>query len=391
MLMKHGMTRLAVSTERTNEIEEIASDWLIRRQSGQWSEADQGRLEQWLEASTSNRVAYLRLELAWEDSARLKALGAGIPGDLPPPPGRWNLTPFFDTEHTASGQQTPDPGPVAGDAICAPAHDHGTVRTASHRPRRRVWFSALAASVLLAAAIGGYIFLIPPGDRYSTPVGGLASVPMRDGSKVTLNTNSRIRVALSEGERRVHLTQGEAFFEVAKDPRRPFVVEAGRKRVVAVGTKFSVRREEESIEVVVTEGKVRVEDAAGPLRDIAAGASGSATPEGSDGPVFLTRGAIARADGPSVLVQRKSLPEAETRLSWRSGVLMFREQSLAGAVAEFNRYNVRQIVIADPAVAALRVEGNFRATNVDAFVRLLESGFPVRAAAAADQIVLSSR
>jgi transmembrane sensor len=372
METQQSMTRPAVSRELTNEIEEIASDWLVRRQSGQWTQADQGRLEQWLEASTLNRVAFLRLELAWEDAARLKALGAGIPGDLPPPPGRWNLTPFFDADRAACDADTPD-------------------RDMSHRTRRRAGISALAATIVLAVGIGGYLLLASPGDRYSTPIGGLASVPMQDGSKITLNTNSQIRVALSEVERRVDLQQGEAFFEVAKDPKRPFVVAAGQKRVVAVGTKFSVRRDGESIEVVVTEGKVRVEDATRPLAKSAVEASGSAAPEGPDGPVFLTPGVIARADGPSVLVQRKSLPEAETHLSWRAGVLMFRDQSLADAVAEFNRYNTRKLVIADSAVAALKGEGNFRATNVEAFVRLLESGFPVRASPEEDRIVLNSR
>jgi transmembrane sensor len=374
--------RLAVSTERANTIEEEASDWLIRRDSGQWTDTDQARFEQWLDASTLNRVAFLRLELAWEESARLKALGAGVAGDQPPPPGRWNVTPFFDSNrtaprgHTEGTNDAPDSGTVTGEA------------------RQRTRRLALAASVLLAviAGLGTYPFWSSDTDRYRTPIGGLSSVPMPDGSKVTLNTASEIRVAVNENERRIDLRRGEAFFEVAKDPNRPFVVEAGKKRVVAVGTKFSVRRDGESVEVVVTEGKVRVEDASRPLRSSAVEASGSpAPPLAADDPVFLTTGAIAYADEAGVLVHRKSLVEAETHLSWRSGVLMFRDQNLANAVAEFNRYNVRKIVIADPAVAALKVEGNFRATNVDAFVRLLESGFPVRATAEADQIVLSSR
>lgn len=362
--------------ERTNEIEETASDWLVRRESGQWTQTDQALFEQWLDASTANRVAFLRLELAWEESARLKALGAGIPGNQPPPPGQWNLTPIFDSHR------------VAPDLRDTPAPHTGAV------PRQRTRRFAIAASVLLAVAAGFGTYQLWTGDtdRYRTPIGGLSSVPMPDGSMITLNTASEIRVAVNENERRIDLRQGEAFFDVAKDPNRPFVVEAGKKRVVAVGTKFSVRRNGESIEVVVTEGKVRVEDASRPLRSSAMEASGSsAPPPGADHSVFLTPGAIAYADEAGVLVQRKSLAEAETHLSWRSGVLMFREQSLADAVAEFNRYNARKIVIADPAVAALKVEGNFRATNVDAFVRLLESGFPVRAAAEEDQIVLSSR
>jgi transmembrane sensor len=368
--------RLAVSTERTNTIEEEASAWLIRRESGQWTHTDQARLEQWLEASTLNRVAFLRLELAWEESARLKALGAGVPGDQPPPPGCWNVTPFFDSNRTAPRSPTEGTNDAPGEA------------------RQRTRRLALAASVLLAvvAGLGTYAFWSSDTDRYRTPIGGLSSVPMSDGSKVTLNTASEIRVAVNENERRIDLRQGEAFFEVAKDPNRPFVVEAGKKRVVAVGTKFSVRRDGESVEVVVTEGKVRVEDASRPLRSRAVEASGSpAPPPAADNPVFLTPGAIAYADEAGVLVHRKSLVEAETHLSWRSGVLMFREQNLADAVAEFNRYNVRKIVIADPVVGALKVEGNFRATNVDAFVRLLESGFPVRAVVEENQIVLSSK
>lgn len=371
-----------MSTERTNEIEEVASDWLVRRESGRWTQTDQARFEQWLDTSTLHRVAFLRLELAWEAAARLKALGAGIPGDLPPPPGRWNLTPFFDSHAAASdAHETLDPCSV-------PA-----ASPESLRPHQRGRRFAIAAAALLAIAggFGGYPFWSESGDRYSTPVGGLASVPMLDGSKVMLNTNSQVRVALTPAERRVDLKQGEAFFEVAKDAKRPFVVAAGSKRVVAVGTKFSVRRDGESIEVIVTEGKVRIEDASRPVHTSAVAASGSATQEGATGSVFLTPGAIAHADGTGVLVQRKSLSEAETHLSWRTGVLMFRNQNLADAVAEFNRYNVRKIVIADPGVAALKVEGNFRATNADAFVRLLESGFPVRVTVGQDQIVLGAR
>jgi transmembrane sensor len=349
-----------MGTERTNQIDAAASAWLIRRDSGSWSAADQARLEEWLNASTLNRVALLRLELAWEDAARLKALGAGVSGDGPPPPGHWNLTPFFDPH--ASG-----PLPDSGHSYVGQVH--GRLRYAA------------VAILLLVIGVGIYLKLAPSGELYATPIGGLASVPMADGSQVTLNTDSQIRIALTDTERRVELGHGEAFFEVFKDAARPFVVRAGNKRVIAVGTKFSVRREGNNIEVVVTEGKVRVEDRAE--------VHGSRADGSAD--VFLTPGSVARADDTGVLVQRKTLPEAEEQLSWRTGVLMFRNQSLGEAAAEFNRYNVRKIVIRDPRVAALRIEGNFRATNVEAFLRLLESGFPVRAETQADQIVLAAK
>ena len=364
--MNEKTTRPNVSTERANEIEEAASEWLIRRDSQNWTEADQLRFDEWFNASTLNRVAYLRLELAWEDAARLKALGAGIRDDQPPPRGQWNLTPFFEQRQPASS---------------------ATRKTFRHR---RTFF-AIAATILLAVGIGAYVALAPSGTRYTTPVGEIASVPMRDGSKVTLNTDSQIRVTLTDSERRVDLKYGEAFFEVSKDPKRPFVVNAGGKRVVAVGTQFSVRRDDNDIQVVVTEGKVRVEDTSSRLRVRGEGPGGEASRQDGSADVFLTPGSVAHAGDAGVLVQRKTLSEAEQQLSWRVGVLMFRDQSLSDAIAEFNRYNVQKIVIGDPAVAALKIEGNFRATNVDAFVRLLESGFPVRATVEQDRILLTSK
>jgi transmembrane sensor len=361
-----------MSAERTQEIEEAASEWLVRRDSHLWAAADEARLEGWLAASTLHRVAYLRLELAWDEAARLKALGAGVVGDRPPPRGEWNLTPFFeardqevstnDEEGTLVGETLEGSGDAAAYVLAAGA--------AASRRTPRITTFALAASLLLAVGGCVYLWLARAGERYTTPIGQVATVPMADGSKVILNTDTEIRVKLSATERHVDLKRGEAFFEVAKDPKRPFVIDAGDgRRVIAVGTQFSVRRDAEAIEVVVTEGSVRVED---------------------QGETVLTPGSIAHAGDAGVLVQRRTVPEAQEQLSWRSGILMFRDQTLGEAVVEFNRYNERKIVIADPKVANLRIEGNFRATNVDAFVRLLESGFPVRASANENEIVLAS-
>jgi transmembrane sensor len=376
-----------MSMERTHQIDAVASDWLIRRESGAWSAADQACLDQWLNASTLNRVAFLRLELAWEDAARLKALGAGIAGDRPPPPGHWNLTPFFDAH--SSGLSGDDPKAALTEFDSARPSIEGSSNLATpgtHRAkrlslRRRRLALAAAAALLFVVGSGVYWGLAPTGERYTTPIGGLASVPMADGSKITLNTDSRIRIALTDTERRVELGRGEAFFEVSKDPRRPFVVRAGDRRITAVGTKFSVRAEGDYVEIVVTEGKVRVED----------GAAGQRSRADGSADVFLTPGSIARAGEAGVLVRHRTLTEAEEQLSWRMGWLMFRDQALADAIAEFNRYNVRKIVIQDSAIASLKIEGNFRATNVDAFVRLLESGFPVHAEVRADRILLTTK
>jgi transmembrane sensor len=326
-----------------SQIQHIAGNWVARRDSGNWSEADEACFQQWLNASTLHRVEFLRLETAWNQTRRVKALAAGVPSDRPPAPGQWNLSPFFEKS-------------------LAPPQIN----------RRRAW--ALAASLLLVIVTGVLTWQFRPvGQQYTTAVGGTASVPMSDGSHVTLNTDSEIRVALSPSERHVDLEHGEAFFEVAKDPNRPFVVEAGRKRVVAVGTQFSVRREGDAIQVVVTEGKVRVED------------------NDPNAPVFLTPGAVARVGDAGVLVQRKTLPEAEEALSWRSGTLTFRDATLADAIAEFNRYSERKVVIDDPAVAALKIEGNFRANNLAAFLELLQGGYPVKVVEEPDRYVLTGK
>jgi transmembrane sensor len=208
-------------------------------------------------------------------------------------------------------------------------------------------------------------------------VGEVASVPLRDGSNITLNTASTVRVELTPAERRIELERGEAFFVVAKDQNRPFVVQAGRKRVVAVGTQFSVRRDGDELRVIVTEGTVRLESAR-PLHVKGGDAQdsiGSASPELAR----LSAGAVARATDGDVLVQEKSIREAEEALTWRAGYLTFHETTLAEAVEDFNRYNMHKIVIEDPRVAAIRISGTFRPTNYAAFIRLLHDGFSINA------------
>lgn len=337
-----------MSTERYKKIDELAGDWLAQRDSGDWTDEHQRRFEQWLNESPLHRVAYLRIEHVWERSERLKVLGAGVPAGEIPPRNGWNLSPFFERQERASH----------------PKH----------------WLRALAAGILLSIAVATGYYFWPSGTAYNTPIGGLASVPMSDGSKVTLNTDSKVRVAVTEKERRVDLEQGEAFFEVAKDPHRPFVVHAGNKRVIAVGTKFSVRLDSGDVEVVVTEGKVRVES--GETGEVA---------RSSDHSALVAAGTIAQASDAGVLLQTSQLADAEEALSWRQGVLVFRQMTLADASDEFNRYNTRRIVIEDPAIASLRVAGSFRANNVEAFVRLLERGYPLRAEQRGDQFVLIAK
>jgi transmembrane sensor len=176
--------------------------------------------------------------------------------------------------------------------------------------------------------------------------------------------------------RRVKLDQGEAFFEVSKDGARPFVVEIADKRVIAVGTQFSVRRENNDIRVLVTEGRVWIE-----RRGTADKAAQTQLAAGSE----------ARTSQTAVLIDRPAPAQVEQLLSWRTGYIIFRDTALADAVADFNRYSARKIYIEDPAIAGIRIGGNFRSGDADAFLWLLHSGFPINVEQRSDRIILTKR
>lgn len=373
------------------DIEDQAAAFLAQRDSGDWSPADEAQLEQWFAASVARRVGFLRLEAAWDEARRLKTFSAGLPAGLVPPPGEWRHTPFFDSQSVLLPQET---------SITLPSLIP-TVPTVSAqkfpRSRRRLRFLAVAAAVLLTIGVVTYFKWNPNGDRYSTPIGGIASVPLADGSHMTLNTATQVRVELTPHERHIRLDDGEAFFEVAHDASRPFIVQVGDKSVIAVGTKFSVRRNGDDIRVVVTEGRVRVESglhAEGRGANLATApdiqtAAAGVSREGGTGEVFLTAGSIGSAGDAGVVVEQRPLADAEDDLTWRQGYLTFHDTSLADAVAEFNRYNSHKIVIDDPAVAAIRISGSFRALNYEAFVRVLGDGFAIHASNTDDATTLT--
>lgn len=376
----------------SRQIEQTAAEWLARRDGGDWSAQSQSQLDAWLGESTAHRVAFLRLQAAWSEGDRLKALAAGTPAGEVPARGLWTTPPYgargdgnadsistststsdsiLDPNPAETARSTPPSSPRVDELVFAPR-----VQT------RRRWGARYAAAAAVAAVAmsllwGWSRYGTTEENSYHTAIGAMNSVPLADGSRATLSSDSRIDVAMSRAQRRVELHQGEAFFDVAKDPGRPFAVEAGGRRVIAVGTHFSVRRDGGDLRVVVTEGTVRLE---------------SEPIDGHTQPTtLLPAGSIALAGANGVLVRSVSVEEAERYVDWRNGYLVFRDTPLATAAAEFNRYNTRKLVIGDAAVGELRVGGNFRWSNADVFVGLLEQAMPVRAERLQDRIVLRSR
>jgi transmembrane sensor len=334
-------------------IETIAARWVMRRQSEPWTEADQAELDAWLEESTFHRIAYIRLDRVWQEVGRLRAVGAGVPAGVVPSPGSWNTGSSPIALLVSAGNKSQVPPLVS----------------------RRV---AMALSLVLSVLGGVYLMIVHvhAADQYMTAVGELRTVQLPDGSEVTLNTATRIRVHLGSRERRIDMTSGEAYFVVAKDPSRPFVVKVEDKSLTAVGTQFSVRRSSVDLQVLVTEGRVQLS----PWRTVQSGL-----------PATLGAGTVARTMNSEVLIRRASESEVEQLLSWRSGFVIFHDTRLEDAVAELNRYQSHKLVIADRSIAAIRIGGKFRYANIDAFLALLQQGFPISVERGQDHITLKKR
>lgn len=349
-------------TDKHRQIERDAALWLARRDAGGWADRQQTALDAWLAEDAARRVAFLRLEAAWQESARLQAFAAGDVAGRIPARGEWARSPYF--------------APSIGSNRAAATRG----RNATLRKRRR-WpiFAGIAASLLVAAAVaGGFVWPATTHvDRaaWETAMGARKVVHLPDGSTATLGSETALHVAFSRGERDLELTRGEAFFDVAHDTARPFVVHANGYRVTAVGTRFDVRREAGQLRVVVTRGLVRLQSARDPAKP----------------PSMLPAGSIATVADGDVAISQVTADEATEALSWRSGFVVFHRTPLADAVREFNRYNARQIVIADSSLDALRVGGNFKLDNSDAFVRLMQAVFPVHAQLQDGKIVLTRK
>jgi transmembrane sensor len=374
----------------SEQIEEIASRWLARQLSGEWMDADQVELDAWLDAATVNRVAYIRLATAWKRSARIAALGAGVAPGVIPARGSWG-----DTFFSKIAASDPEIAPVLDDDLdnseraAAPSEGRISPRlTPAHRRWARWRLFAAAALVLVVVGVAyPYVRDFLNEDRYSTSVGGLSVIHLVDGSEVTLNTDTKLRVVITPGQRRIDLDKGEAFFVVAHDRSRPFVVYVGTRRLMAVGTQFAVRRESDDVRVVVTEGRVSLTSAPLPALPSTDTRDGATYP-----PItMLPAGTIARTAKTEIFISKDSATSGEELLSWRKGFISFKNTALADAVNEFNRYNTRKMVIDDPGISAIRIGGNFRTNNIDAFLWLLQNGFPIRVVQDKDKIFLRTR
>lgn len=309
---------------------ERAVDWLLHIQGGPLDVGDRAALEEWL-AEDGNAHAFVRVQRTWD----------------------------------AVDQ-------ISGDPVIA-AERARIFRGTGGAQRWRPFAAAASVAAVLCLALG--LVLTQPwagrhqrgaetaeadvGELIGTRVGEQSSVTLADGSVITLNTDSALRVAYSDHERRIVLERGEAYFQVARHRARPFAVYAGSQRVVATGTEFDIRLDPLRTQVVLVEGQVHVRpkaNASAPL-------------------VIMQPGQklVVRAGAAPVL----SAAELEQATSWTSGRLIFRDMPLREAADEINRYSERKIVVADAATGALPVNGVFFTGQPARFARALAEVQPL--------------
>lgn len=310
-----------VERESAADIEADAARWVVRVDR---DPEMRGKLEAWLAGDRRRMGAYARAEAGWTHLDRASVLAV---------------------KASASNPLMRRRGVIGG-------------------------LGALAAG--LAAALVAPRLLA---QRYGTALGEIRRVPMADGSVAAINTSSELEVSMQPRLRAVKLERGEAWFAVAKDPGRPFVVESGPVRVRAVGTAFSVRKHEGGSDVLVTEGVVEVwtEDGRTPPRRVAAGQR-----------VFADNSA-------GVLAPPKADADLTRQLAWRDGQIVLDGQTLAEAAAEFNRYNDRKIEVPDTRLADERFVGWFRTNDPEGFAEAAATTFDGKVLISGDAIVLRER
>lgn len=309
-------------------IERDAATWIELRDLGEWSAETQARFEAWMNEELAHRIAYWRLEAAWNRTERLAALR---PSDV--------------REVIRKRQE--------------------------NRPRHSFRLAAAIAVFLIAGAAGTYYLSQPSYRTFATALGGRQVLTLRDGSVIELNANTTIRLYDNAKERRVALEKGEVYFNIQHDAGRPFVVISGNHRIVDLGTKFSVRAEKDRLRVALMEGSAEIGNM------------------NSGKPVVLTPGEVAVATAESISVTKKPMRELADQLGWRRGQIVFYHTTLAEAVAEFNRYNRKQLVIGDAAIARLTINGSFPVNGIDAFTQAAEQVFGVRISNRDNRIVIS--
>ncbi len=319
-----------------------AANWVLELQGGELSVAERKRFACWLRESPANVREYLELA------------------------GLWKELEVYDVDHRI------DVDALLGESNVVPlASSQSTVRKLSPPMNRRRWTYWAAAGIAALAVAAGGLFVsrvgsTPDDNLFATRVGEQRSVALEDGSVVHLNTASAAIIVVTETQRYVELRSGEAYFTVAKDPDRPFVVRAGDTEVRALGTQFNVRRQASLATVTVVEGRVAVSQTG-------SAALAPSKKTGAEGPTLELSAGQQVSVGSAVGSARTEDVKAEKVVAWTERRLVFEGETLADIVAEFNRYNFNRLEVNDPAIASIRLSAVFGSNDPESLLEYLST------------------
>ena len=337
--MKRGLI------DMEDDLPDVAAGWFALQRSGQMAAEDAEEFTRWLAGDPAHAAAMLKVDATWRSVEAARAH-----------PDILALREQATGRKVARGRFWSRPATIAASIACALVLGGGVVGVASSGPGLRLMFG-------------------PIEQDFRTSVGQRTTMTLPDGSVVTLDTDTAMRTIESRTERRVVLRKGQAFFRVAKDPGRPFVVVAGDRKVTALGTAFGVRVDKDRFELTMVEGVVKVE---APM---------------SVSPGWEPKVQEARMAAGSQLVavqnsQWTIRPVDSTKeTGWVRGLLTYESTPLQDVAEELNRYSDRKIVIRDPDLAQRRVNGTFRANDLEGAITALEAYGLVRVTTETDSTV----
>jgi transmembrane sensor len=326
-----------------------ASDWIVKMDRGLSSD-EKIALQEWMDDSPENHSTLMQMTQLWDKMNAMTRLS-----DLFPKP----------TRHASQTQ-------TQRSNLIESLIENWTKSWLKPLP-------AIAASIALATVLGLWAILgnvDNNNNSYQTAIGEQSTVMLPDGTKMTLNTNTNtsVTVAYSDQQRLLHLIQGELHVSVAKDKNRPLSVMAGGKVIQAIGTEFNIEiTSQQKIELVVTEGKVKVGIQQKPEKQIA-----------SIEPLTLPSDALTVSAGEEIMlgeakeqITEVSAEDIAVKLSWQKGNLIFRGESLEEAVREVGRYTSVEFVFIDENLKKMRVAGLFQAGDVQGLLATLRENFDI--------------
>ena len=352
---------MANVTELPNSaaIKEEAGAWLVRIDQGNLNTETIAEFKAWVSRSDFHREYLEKLAGNWDDMALLQELADLFP--LAPD------EPVFDS---------------GGSYTDTTSYPSSFLSRVSYYLRPSITGSAALVAIVVIAMLA---FMQPSqqSTELITQIGQQRNVELQDGTVVVLNTNSHVTVEFTEQHRVVHLLNGEASFDVAKNPQRPFMVYAGEGLVWAVGTAFNVRYTSEVVDVTVTEGTVKVYTQMTPTMPMPDLSVAPATTRLKHNALTLGEREAVVGAGQSIqydniIKTAEPVLSAEViaqKVAWHQGALVFTGEPLAQALQEIARYTDKELVIADSSIANIRIGGHFKTDDINGLLTVLSQSF----------------